>query len=264
MAKFLDQSGLAYFIDKLKSKFVTQSDYGLPLYYVETGDVPASGTYQTKTVTPTESTQVIEADSGYDALESVTVNAISSTYVGSGVTRQAAATITPATSSQVAVAADRYTTGAVTVGAIPSQYIVPSGSQTITENGTYDVSDKASVVVDVESSGGLNWQIDNGNGRVANTSYTDTGLSITVAVTGTYNVYWSGFRNTTSGTSGSQLYVNGSSRGSAQTTFQNSYIQTPKLTGISLNAGDVVTLRARSRASNYYMCVGNLIIEQTS
>lgn len=176
-----------------------------------------------------------------------------------------AKTATPTRSSQTIAPDSGYDAlSSVTVGAIPSNYIVPSGSQTLTENDTYDVTSLASITVDVQSSGGLNWQIDNRNGRIAATTYTDTGLSITVAKTGTYNVYWSGFRNTTSGTSGSQLYVNGSARGSAQTTFSNSYIQTPKLTGISLSAGDVVTIRARSRASNYYMCVGNLVIEQTS
>ncbi len=47
----------------------------------------SSGTYQVKTgITPTESSQTITPDSGYDALSSVQINAISSSYVGSGVT----------------------------------------------------------------------------------------------------------------------------------------------------------------------------------
>ena len=49
------------------------------------GDVPV---FQDKTISPTESIQVVEPDSGYDALSSVTVNAISSTYVGSGITQR--------------------------------------------------------------------------------------------------------------------------------------------------------------------------------
>ena len=45
-------------------------------------------------------------------------------------TTQAAATITPTTSSQTAVAAGRYTTGAVTVAAIPSNYVDASSLKT--------------------------------------------------------------------------------------------------------------------------------------
>lgn len=57
---------------------------------------------------------------------------------------------TPSTTSQTAVAAGKYTTGAVTVDPIPSQYIVPSGTKEITENGTgIDVSSYAAVDVAV-------------------------------------------------------------------------------------------------------------------
>ena len=52
---------------------------------------------QDKTVTPTESKQTISADSGYTGLGTVTVNAISSTYIGSDITVDPTPTVSGAT-----------------------------------------------------------------------------------------------------------------------------------------------------------------------
>lgn len=149
--------------------------------------------------------------------------------------------------------------GSVQINPIPDDYVVPSGSQTVTENDTYDVTDLASMVVNVPS---MNVQVGQSTTRIANTSYTKA-CSLTCAKSGTYEVYWDCFRSTTSGTSGSRLYINGTAYGSANTTFSN-HAQNNHLTGVEIAEGQEVAVYARSRATNYYAYVGNLTIIQTA
>lgn len=107
-----------------------------PGYYQLTYAVDDSApSYQTKTVTPTTSQQIVTADNGYDALEQVTVNAI------------------------------------------PSQYIVPSGNLAITQNGNnINVSNYATVSVNVPSGGGASSVA---TATVNNSSNTATSISFT-------------------------------------------------------------------------------------
>lgn len=101
--------------------------------------------------------------------------------------------------------------------------------------------------------------VQQGNTRINSTAYTKACGDITVAKAGTYDVYWTCYRTSTSGTWGTQLYKNGTAQGTAQTTF-SSYYQTVHLTNVSLAKNDVVSVYARSRGTNYYAYVGQLTI----
>lgn len=58
--------------------------------------------------------------------------------------------VTPSESVQTLDTSDKVMDDDVTVNPIPSQYIIPTGAKTITENGTHDVAQYESAVVDVQ------------------------------------------------------------------------------------------------------------------
>lgn len=141
--------------------------------------------------------------------------------------------------------------------------VFPTGNKSITQNGSnIDVAEYATVSVNVSGGGSMNVQTAQSTTRVASTTYTKT-ASLTCSVSGTYDVYWDCFRSTTSGTSGSQLYIGGTASGSANTTFSN-HAQNNHRTGVTISANQEVAVYVRSRATNYYAYCGQLTIVQTA
>lgn len=147
----------------------------------------------------------------------------------------------------------------------------------------FDVSDTTATAADVSTgkyfytsagvltqgtnSGGggssMNTQVAQSTTRANTTSYTEV-ISLTCTVTGTYDIYWTTFRTSTSSTWGSQLYINDTAYGSATTSGWSNHVQNMHLTSVSLSANDEVAVRVRSRGSSYYGYVGTLTIIQKS
>lgn len=136
----------------------------------------------------------------------------------------------------------------------------------VTVPSTATIDDLSGYVEQIQTGGSTSMNVQGFHGMksVAATAYTASGVKLTVAKTGRYTVSWMGVRNTNSGTSGSQLYINNSAHGTANTSFTNTYAQSVTLTNVSLTAGQTVEVRARARSTSYVMFVGNLIIEQTA
>ena len=110
-----------------------------------------------------------------------------------------------------------------------------------------------------------NTQVVQGTTWTTSSTLTAIGAEMTVAKTGTYDVYWSAFRSSTSGsyTYGTRLYVGGTAYGTENTTWSN-HVQNNHLTNVSLTANQKVRVYGRnSRGSSYYIYAPTLVIVES-
>lgn len=231
------------------------TEYGAEITY---NAVP-SGT----TVTPSTSSQTI-GGLNYMMEGAVTVSAMPSGTAGTptatkGAVNNHAISVTPSVTNTTG-----YITGSTKTGtavSVSASELV-SGTLSVTQNGTADVTNYASVDVSVSGGTSKNVQVVQGTTRTTSSSLTAIGAEMTVSKTGTYNVYWSAFRSNTSSqyTFATKLYINGTGYGSEQTTWSN-HQQNVHLSNVSLSVNDKIRVYGReSRGSSYYMYAGTLTI----
>ena len=157
-------------VGSIKSKESLKSGISSPIIYIE----PLT---QEKTIIPTKEHQEVIPDENYTGLNKVTVAPIPEEYIIPEGTKEITENatydvtkfarvsarvyptpnlqdkeVTPTKDLQAVTSDDGYDgLNNVTVNAIPSEYIVPSGVLNISENGTKDVTNYAEVNVNVET-----------------------------------------------------------------------------------------------------------------
>lgn len=235
-----------------------------PGYYQLTYAISGDQTLQTKTVTPTTSTQNVTADTaqGYTALKKVVVNPIPSSYVQP--TSTVGATTYRASTSSQTIASGTYHSAAATIAAVSQTNLsadnIKNGTTVTISNGS---SNLWSVTGTYTGGGGTskNVQVLQSTSRTNSSSLTKVLGDLTVSKTSTYDIYWSGGRSNTSTsyTWGTRLYVDGTGYGTENTTWTNN-CQSNHLSNVSLTANQKLSVYARGRSGSYYTFVPMLVI----
>ena len=190
-------------------------DYADYVDAIQQGSAPS---LQSKTVSPSTSQQMVQADQEYDGLDTVTIGAVTSAID---------ANITAGNIKKN-----------VSILGVMGTYEGSGGGSTLTPTaGDYPV-------------------VGDGNLGGGGSALASTGVSVTIPVTGTYRFKWCAFRrnNSTSYTWSSRLYRtrNGQTTaiGTENSNWTSTYIQ-ENSQDIACNAGDVITVYVKGRSSTY-------------
>lgn len=186
--------------------------------------------------------------------------------LNTNVTTKAATTIYPSASDQT-IASGTYTTGAQTIKGVTTSNILAANIKqgVVVTVGDSDDADRILSVTGTYSGGGgesKNAQVVQGTTRTTSSTLTAIGAELTVSKTGTYDVYWSGFRSSTSSsyTYGTQLFIDNVAYGTENTTWSN-HVQNNHLQNVLLTANQKIRVRGRnSRGSSYYIYAPTLVI----